>query len=289
MSDNHTISCRSDYLNAVKWKRTRIQRLQKFLIMATFTVFTIILLVSTGWLDIAKIYGMPMNPEPNNRPIIAVLSQEITPGLLPPRIKGRSYIAASYVKYIESAGARVVPVTTTMTKEEIEDIFNSVNGVLYPGGDAPVFHSKYYTNAEYFYNLALSANTKEDFFPVWGTCLGFEALASITAGKPVLSSSNSVDISLSLNLTCVAKESRMLRDAPEDLINKLSKDGLTYNYHSECVTPETFTTTKALSDTYKILSYNNDANGKTFISTIEGELNLSPYHLNLHVKPISLW
>ena len=238
--------------------------------MATLTAFTIILLVSAGWLDIAKIYGMPMNPEPNNRPIIAVLSQEITPGLLPPRIKGRSYIAASYVKYIESAGARAVPVTTTMTKEEIEDIFNSVNGVLYPGGDAPVFHSKYYTNAEHFYNLAVSANRNGDFFPVWGTCLGFESLASIAAGKPILSSSVAIDLALPLNLTSDAKGSRLLRDAPEDLITKLSREGITYNYHHECVTPETFTSTKALRDTYKVLSYNNDVNGKTFISTMEG-------------------
>lgn len=38
----------------------------------------------------------------NNRPIIGILSQEYFPS------PSHSYIAASYVKYLESAGARVV-------------------------------------------------------------------------------------------------------------------------------------------------------------------------------------
>ena len=38
----------------------------------------------------------------NNRPIVAILSQEYFD------LNSTSYIAASYVKYLESAGARIV-------------------------------------------------------------------------------------------------------------------------------------------------------------------------------------
>ena len=240
--------------------------------MSTAKLLSAISLILAANLELATIHGMPTaTGKPNDRPIIAVLSQEITPGLLPPEIRGRSYIAASYVKYIESAGARAVPVTTTMTREEIEEIFNSVNGVLYPGGNAELFNSQYYTNAEHFYDLALDANRQGDFFPIWGTCLGFEALVSLTVGKPTLSSSNAIDITLPLNFSRDAKSSRMLSDASADLIGKLSREGLTYNYHHYCLTPKTFSESESLQDTYKVLSYNNDEDGKTFISTIEGE------------------
>ena len=44
------------------------------------------------------------------------------------RKHGDAYIAASYVKYIESAGARVVPVLVNQTDLYYDMIFNSVNG-----------------------------------------------------------------------------------------------------------------------------------------------------------------
>jgi hypothetical protein len=44
------------------------------------------------------------------------------------------YLAASYVKYIESAGARVVPINYYASEEELDDVFSKVNGFLFPGG-----------------------------------------------------------------------------------------------------------------------------------------------------------
>eukprot|EP00794_Sanderia_malayensis_P000351 gene351-984_t len=223
---------------------------------------------------IHKSFGIPFRgkqfTELNNRPIIGILAQEITPGLLPPEIKGDSYLAASYVKYIESAGGRVVPILTTTNEEELKVIFNSINGVLFPGGDADLFTSKYYKNAKSLYDMAVKANSQGDSFPIWGTCLGMQALSTITAGVEVVSPSDAVDISWPLNFTATAKESRMLKDAPEDLIMMLEKEAITYNYHYNCVTPETFETNRELKKHYNVLSLNNDVNGKTFVSTFEG-------------------
>lgn len=41
---------------------------------------------------------------------------------------GSSYIAASYIKYLESAGARVVPILVNQTDEYYGNIFKSLNG-----------------------------------------------------------------------------------------------------------------------------------------------------------------
>ena len=51
----------------------------------------------------------------NNRVLIGLLSQPSDPSG-----KDESYIAASYVKFLESAGARVVPFVHDMDKDEIK-------------------------------------------------------------------------------------------------------------------------------------------------------------------------
>ena len=78
--------------------------------------------------------------ELNQRPIIGVLAQECQP-YFPLDICNTSYIAASYVKYIESAGARVVPVMINQDEEYYRFIFNSTNGLFIPGGDASLVDS----------------------------------------------------------------------------------------------------------------------------------------------------
>ena len=52
-----------------------------------------------------------------------------------------TYIAASYVKYLESAGARVLPVFTDMPDIYYEKVFNYTNGLLIPGGDVSISDS----------------------------------------------------------------------------------------------------------------------------------------------------
>merc|ERR1719288_616609 len=74
------------------------------------------------------------NEEFNERPIIGVLAQECQP-YFPESICNTSYIAASYVKFVESGGARVVPVMINQPEEYYRTIFKSTNGLLIPGGD----------------------------------------------------------------------------------------------------------------------------------------------------------
>lgn len=45
------------------------------------------------------------------------------------------------------------------------------------------------------------ANKRGDYFPVWGTCLGFELLTYLTSGKTVLSYTNTSGVALPLTFT----------------------------------------------------------------------------------------
>lgn len=72
----------------------------------------------------------------HDQPIIGVLTQEISSvfEMLYPK-RYHSFIAASYVKWVESGGARVVPVWIGRKKEYYKEIMEKINGVLLPGGN----------------------------------------------------------------------------------------------------------------------------------------------------------
>ncbi|XP_059183291.1 gamma-glutamyl hydrolase-like [Centropristis striata] len=200
----------------------------------------------------------------NDRPIIGVLAQK-------PKYPGGSetpYIAASYVKTLESAGARVVPVMIDRPPEEYRKLFNSINGIFYPGGAANITSSGYQKAAKIFYELAIEANKKGDYFPVWGTCLGYEQLTVLTSGKNLLSRTNTSDVSYHLDFTDEAKDSRMFKGFPAELMEALASEPLTANAHKWSVTVSDFMANEELNNFYKVLSTNTD--GKIeFVSTVE--------------------
>jgi len=130
--------------------------------------------------------------------------------------KDYAYIAASYVKYLEMAGARIVPVPYDADKATLDKLFNGMNGLLFPGGAADLTRkSKFGSNAEYLFKKALKANDDGTYFPIWGTCLGFELIHSIVADFPedVLSSiENEAGVARALNYTSYS--SRMFAGIP---------------------------------------------------------------------------
>ena len=70
------------------------------------------------------------------RPLVGVLSQPRYWTGAPDAPGG--YIAASYVKWLEAAGARAVPILYTDSNITIQRKLSAVNGVLLPGGDSDI-------------------------------------------------------------------------------------------------------------------------------------------------------
>lgn len=98
----------------------------------------------------------------NLRPLIGVLSQGGDPAP-----DGYSYIAASYIKFIEAAGARAVPILHDMDKAEVTRRFNAVNGILIPGGAQPLYKGQpFFDTASLLFDLTIKANDAGDYFPV---------------------------------------------------------------------------------------------------------------------------
>jgi len=204
----------------------------------------------------------------NNWPIIGVFTQPTTSTA--GDCGGNClYVAASYVKYLESAGARVVPINYYASNAELDTLFNSINGIFFPGGS-----SAFPASAQYMFDKVVAANGAGDFFPLWGTCMGFEWLMIAgSRNQNILDPHSGVldaeNYSIPLNFTAAMKDSKLFDHAPPAIVNILSKYDVTMNNHMYGIYPTTLASTPALASLYNVLSTNYDRAGVEFVSTVE--------------------
>lgn len=142
------------------------------------------------------------------------------------------------------------------------------------------------------YNLALEANNNGDFFPIWGTCLGFELLLYLAAGKTShLTSCKSNDRALKLSFLtgnnnnhskhfvfraqirnafhfADASGSRLFRKAPKDVMAALATQNTTSNFHHWCMTRANMTKS-GLDNFFTSLATSLDDDKLEFIAAIE--------------------
>jgi gamma-glutamyl hydrolase len=206
----------------------------------------------------------------NNRPIIGVMMQSAkNMSFNTPK---PNYIAASYIKYLESSGARVVPIWNDLTELETVKLFKTINGALFPGGDVDWVHSGYAKVGRKILDLAKESFDHRDYFPVWGICLGHEFLSVYVAGTTnILSKTDSENITLTLDFSDDYKESQIFQNMSTELEEFLSTIPSTANFHDWSVTVKSFNENKNMTDFYNVLSTSVDRNGIEFISTMEGK------------------
>ena len=80
-------------------------------------------------------------PLRTNRPIYGMLTQPLKDSF-PKEIKfdATQYIATSHVKFLEAAGARVVPIDYTLPEAELRILLQKVNGAYIPGDCADALY-----------------------------------------------------------------------------------------------------------------------------------------------------
>jgi gamma-glutamyl hydrolase len=169
---------------------------------------------------------------------------------------------------LESAGARVVPISYNANDDELDIIFASVNGIFFPGGDA-----EFPKSAQYMFDKVVAANDAGDFMPLWGTCMGFEwllmsAMRDQNILDPKSGQMDAYNYSIPLDFTSEAADSRLFGSAPKDIMDILAKQNVTMNNHHYGIWTDHFKTT-SLNSFFKVLSTNDDRKGANFVSTIE--------------------
>eukprot|EP00195_Chlamydomonas_chlamydogama_P004992 CAMPEP_0202904808 /NCGR_PEP_ID=MMETSP1392-20130828/31165_1 /ASSEMBLY_ACC=CAM_ASM_000868 /TAXON_ID=225041 /ORGANISM="Chlamydomonas chlamydogama, Strain SAG 11-48b" /LENGTH=315 /DNA_ID=CAMNT_0049592621 /DNA_START=102 /DNA_END=1049 /DNA_ORIENTATION=+ len=206
------------------------------------------------------------------KPLIGILTQPCM------ECPGKSYIAAAYVKWIESAGGRAVPVRFYASEGELKRIFNSINGLVFPGGLTWLWlDSPYVIAARKLWNMALEANDRGDIFPIHGTCLGHQLLhilASNVSRNDLLVETDSVAHPATLIFPPgAARKSRSFSGMPYTLLKKLSDPtlNLALENHEYGMPPSFYNKFPVLSEWFNIVSTSLDRNRTEYISTVEAK------------------
>ncbi|CAH3127584.1 unnamed protein product [Pocillopora meandrina] len=193
---------------------------------------------------------------------------------------GSQLIAATYAKFIESAGGRMVPIFINSTAKEIEKLFYSINGAIYPGGHRLLHHTNYTRVGKQILELAMKAYDKGDIFPIWGECLGLELLSMLVAGRDLrvgqldhefFSEVDAKNVSLKLILPRNYKTTSLWKFAPRHVVKFLQNNNAAYNNHRKAITLQNYGKYRRLNAFFRIVSTSKDRNGVEFISTMEGK------------------
>lgn len=208
----------------------------------------------------------------NVRPIVGILTQA---GLDEDKFvpENGTYIASSYVKFVESGGARVVPILADTPADVLHGLLKNLNGFLIPGGAANLRPGHmFYDTAKRVLNFALAENDAGRYFPVLGICLGFETLMILTAGThDILHPYDSDGMAAQLFFTADAPTSRFFRSWDLDLVFDVLQTPLTRESHSSGVSLKDFYQNKRLNEFFAPLSLSLDKEGKVYISTVEAK------------------
>lgn len=208
-------------------------------------------------------------PYKNDKPLIGILAQACH------YCPGRSYVAAGFVKWIEAAGARAVPIRYYSSEAELHRLFKSVNGLIFPGGLTDLWmDSPYVVAARKLWNWAKEANDQGDVFPIHGTCLGFQLLHILEANvsfTELLVDTDSVAHASTLQFTDAAKSSAMFGTMDDDLFGKLEdpKYNISMENHMFGLPPAYYKKYPELQENFNLLTTAQDRNGVEYVSTAE--------------------
>lgn len=209
------------------------------------------------------------DPNLNYRPVIGILSHpgDGASGRLN-NATNASYIAASYVKFVESAGARVIPLIYNEPSHILFQKLNLVNGVLFTGGWAKT--GLYYKVVERIFKIALERNDAGDHFPLYAICLGFEILTMIISkDHNILEAFNATDQASTLQfMENTHIEGTVFQRFPPTLLKKMSTDCLVMQNHRYGISPERFQENQNLSSFFKVLTTSTDEDNKVYVSTV---------------------
>lgn len=236
--------------------------------------------------------------EPTNlRPVIGILTQPTK--YVSAEGGKQSYIAASYVKQLEMAGAQVIPLLYDYDEDELRTLLSGINGVLFPGGEAEIIknNSSGEKNLTYFGRHSkfitdhiVWMNEKGTYFPLFGTCLGHEIIAiAISEDYDVLSKVNSSNHCQQIEFNNYTNISKIFGSISENLLNYITDNNGAYYNHNYAVEDQNYEKDKKLNNFFHITSYSHDKNGTKFINTFEGK-KLPVYSWQFHPeKPVFEW
>lgn len=228
--------------------------------------------------------ALTLPPQSNNLPTIGVLSVPQADAADCATRAGHLYnstgvscFTAFYFHWVQSVGARAIIIPVDGPLEVIDSLLDSVNGVLFTGGSLEnlTFDNPYMVTAAHVLKRVQEKNDNGTYFPLHGTCQGFQVLALLVAqDQSVLeySAFDSEGLVLPLDISWDGHHSSRIFSAitaPDSVVNTLSTVNSTINLHHDGVPVWRFEANTKLAGFFILVSTNFDRVGKAFVSTVE--------------------
>lgn len=211
----------------------------------------------------------PPDPAVYDRPVIGIVSHpgDGAGGRIS-NTTATSYIGASYVKFVEAAGARVIPLVYNEPEDRLLEKLSLLNGVLFTGGSEK--EGVYFDTIKRVFQYVLDKNDAGEPFPLFAQCLGFELVSMIVSkDNNILEAFDAQDQASTLQFPSYALEGSVFQRFDTDLIKKVSTNCLVMQNHRYGISPRRYRENDALSSFFKILTTSPDENGKVYVSTVQ--------------------
>ena len=214
---------------------------------------------------------------PRQAPVIGIYTQSDSsdePKLEFAGAGNYSYIASSYVKFLQMSGAQVVPIFSfTKNISYLENLLPKLNGVLFPGGGEAININNLWTkNADYIVKYAMNENKKGNVFPIWATCLGWELMAYLTSGYDSKVLSPVRGEQAVINRISIKNPGYLFSDIPASIKNSLENGvGIVYFNHVYAVSTSYPTTNEVFRNFWNIAATTTSSYNEQFISAAEAK------------------
>ena len=171
-----------------------------------------------------------------------------------PHTTKQSHIIKSYVDWFEKAGVNVLPIPFDTRHHEL--YFRVVHGLFIPGTDKgyDIKNKVFMKSVSTFITLS---QRHHEYFPIWGTCFGFEVLLTLIGGVRRFKHYPMVGLN---TITMVKGQHKMIHTSLSVIQN-----------HEYSISPEDFMANRVLSAFFNIDATAIDANGKTYVAAIEAK------------------
>lgn len=248
-------------------------------------------------------YGQIL-PIRDSRPVVGVLTLPNTP-LRSVNPDANSYIVASYVKHLESAGLRVAPLYYNATQQETDFLLSRLNGnissgVLFTGGSARFIEkhndtlhlSAYVSKAKYILERVLQYNEQGVYYPIWATCLGMELVHFIISEDFCLERYDGWNYTSNVLFTYKVLQSKMLSNADSKLFYYMTNYNITAENHRWGISPtlyrsKFYTANSAIAKFFDILGLSIDKQGRVYVSIAEAK-HYPVYNVMFHPEKPAL-
>ena len=180
--------------------------------------------------------------------------------------QGTSHIMKAYVDWLEERGVRVLPIPYDTKEHEV--YFYQINGLLIPGGETVYIlkNEAFVHSVTRFVELSFQ---KGEYFPIWGTCFGFQSLLHVIGDIPSFQKHPNHGVT-PLHITKEGRHSRMFASFTKRYLHYLEAYPSTSNNNEYGISPREFEDNPHLRRFFRVVTTSIDENGQEYVSTIEG-------------------